>query len=265
MRICVAVPLHNAESWLADLSLNPEYDYRFFDNASTDATREILESRGFAFVSSNQLLARPDSWIQAYKFACETDTDWIKPLFAGDSLASGLSKIEISDPEVGIILLSYKVSARGNVARTARKWNITGDLARDISIYGPFVGPPIAMMFSKSAILSAEQELLKFYSEWLADFEIFEALAQKSKYIFIDKVAGIFHSSKRKTFIKLSKNVSYFAQEMQLMIRYRKQIEPVITIDKLRITKRIVDLGLHRLPNPRALGIILINVLNVWS
>lgn len=264
MRICVAVPLHNAQAWLEELILNPEYEYRFFDNASTDKTREVLRSKGFIFSYSDKLLTRYNSWIEVYVFAAKSDADWIKPLFVGDSLESGLSKLEVSNPNIGIILFNHKILTRNGLERTARKWEISGILARDISILGPFTGPPLAMMFSKYSIQVSEQKLRNRYSDWLADFQIFEILAQRWRYILVPENAGTFNSVGRTTYGKLRKNISGYIEEMQLMEKYRQQIYPIGTLDKLRITKRILDLGLHRFPNRKIIRIVLEYSLNVW-
>jgi glycosyltransferase involved in cell wall biosynthesis len=264
MKICVAVPLHNAQSWLENFNQNPEYEYRFFDNASTDATREILKSKGYVFAYSDKLLSRPASWIETYLFASRSDAQWIKPLFAGDVLASGLSRIQIENPKVGIILFKYKISLSKGVQRTARQWKLTGSLSRDISMFGPFSGPPIAWMFSSEAIQKVEPLSKIHFSEWLADFQLFEILAKETEYAYLDIVSGTFNSPMRTTFKKLRKELSYFTEEMQLIIGYRKLIYPVSTLDKIKISKRIIDLGLHRLPNRQIPKVIITYVKEVW-
>jgi hypothetical protein len=265
MKICVAIPLHNAANWLSSFSPLSEYEYRFFDNASTDGTRDLLVSRRFHFDSVDQMLPRPISWLRAYECAAAGNSDWIKPLFVGDSLRPGLSTIEEPESAIGIILFRYLISSSHESTRLARRFSLTGQLDRDIALYGPFSGPPVAIMFRKDVFLESLNYFTSSYSEWLADFQIFKTLALNSKYVSKEEISGIFNPQKRQTFKKLRKDPRCLREEMDLMSFHRGLIKELTIKDRIQITKRIVDLGLHRLPSAPSSSATIKSAWKVWG
>lgn len=246
MKICVAVPLHNAEKWLDQMEVFPEYEYRFFDNASTDETRKILEKRGFQYACSDTKLSRIDSWLSCFDFASVSSSDWIKPLFSGDTLASGLSAIALLDREIGFILLNYEIEKSGRRIRRARRWNTSGDFIRDAAYFGPFTGPPLAFLFTKEAYINARSDLTLAFSDWLADFQFFSIIVKKCRYTQVNLSAGIYRSARRLTYMKFRKDIEYLAEELDLMRENRLKLEKLGTIGRIRISTRIIDLALHR-------------------
>lgn len=264
MDICVAVPLHNSGDWLTSFEPLPEYRYVFFDNASTDQTRELLDLKGFNYSYSDKFLSREDSWSHAYQIATGTNSKWIKPQFAGDFIQPGLTEIMRPYKNEGVVLFNYLVKERWKLEHRARTWRQTGNLILDTALNGPFSGPPLAMIFARDDLKNVLDSGYKISSPWLADFELFSLVAQEGGYQFCEFDVGLFDKSQRLTFRVLSKSVDSLREELKLMRKSRLELVELNCRQKIIASKRVIDLGFHRLPQKEAVSLLTGELVDIW-
>jgi hypothetical protein len=160
MTLAVFIPAYNCASWAATVPLPEGFQYFAVDNASTDATADVLTARGVQVFRNDRNLGRIGNWERCLELFCKTtDASWMQWLFAGDVLhhnaASTLQQAIAAAPTARLIICQYDevdgdTRRRNALFPTHRLFQPAESLATAARL-GNWFGSPIGHCFHRDA------------------------------------------------------------------------------------------------------------------
>lgn len=207
--VAVYMPVRNAASWAATVSLPRGVHLIAADSGSTDDTVGILRQRGVRVLDPVTQRGRVENWNFCLSHFAKSDATWMRWLFAGDSLDEGSFTASLSaarqHPDVRMMVGGYHnclgENACDKVLPVQEATRLTAEAALRRSVLdGNWFGPPLTLWLHRELVASGAYDLGRH--EWAADFFAATSAAATGGCLVLPIVQGTFNAIERAFFQK---------------------------------------------------------------
>lgn len=212
-------PVLNQAAWARTWQPEPGFRHLVVDNASDDDTAQILADRGADVVVNEQRVSRVENWRRALQVFLEIgDAEWMKWVFAGDSLLPGaagvLDDAIAAHRDVRVICAEYwcKHPDGGRTTfqplKETKLVNTVEALYR-FAVQGNWMGGPIGLALHRDVVAEVD-----FGGHaWVADWQASMSLAMAHPVLHVNKPIGMFDASRGRYHSAREMDVSTIVQD----------------------------------------------------
>ena len=212
-------PVLNQEAWARTWQPEPGFRHLVVDNASDDDTAQILADRGADVVVNEQRVSRVENWRRALQVFLEIgDADWMKWLFAGDSLLPGAATVLdgaiAAHPDARVVCAAYRYRHADGGQTTFQPLKETKVVTAVEALYrfavqGNWMGGPIGLALHRDVVAEVE-----FGGHaWVADWQASMSLAMAHPVLHVDTPIGPFDASRGRYHSAREMDVSTIVQD----------------------------------------------------